>query len=357
MDGRDGVVVHVRKGAGTVQHTACTLLIHYARCSFTYALYSLYSYAGLGTDSAGDLYEVQVETIVRVQVQDPEDEDKKTVVEERIKERWWIPGVNLRLKKPRRPRLELHLSNNRFHELGTIELMKAFETNTSVAHLDISRNGLGAGKWDDRAVDWQFAGSVAIKKALKVNSTLQRLDVSHNSLGSDGASQIGEALLSNTTLTALNISHNHLYGEGAGLLAKAIKAQPVENEPLEGVSTVGGNLTGGLRLLEVANNDISRTKQKALKDICDSKGLSYFISTDPGCFNFEGPRRSANALRELKVKGKPSKRAAARRDRLPKIEMNWAAAGEDDEEHLRRMAVKEALSAIAETSEVEAGKM
>jgi hypothetical protein len=169
------------------------------------------------------------------------------------------------------------------------------------------------------------------------------------SLGSDGASHIGEALLTNTTLTALNISHNHLYGEGAGLLAKAIKAQPVNDGPLDGISTTGGRLNGGLRLLEVANNEISRTKQKMLKDVCDSKGLSYFISTDPGCFNYEGPRATVGALRAVKIKGKPSRRAEERRDRLPKMEMNWTAAGDEDEEMLRRKAVKDALAGIAQT--------
>jgi hypothetical protein len=58
--------------------------------------------------------------------------------------------------------------------------MRAFATNTSVAHLDISRNGLGAGVWDNNTVDWYFAGSDSIKQALKKNVTLQRLDVSHN---------------------------------------------------------------------------------------------------------------------------------------------------------------------------------
>jgi hypothetical protein len=223
--------------------------------------------------------------------------------------------------------------------------MKGFETNTSVVSLDISRNGFGAGVWDDRTVDWHFAGSEAVKRALQANSTLQKLDVSYNSLGSDGASHIGEAILTNTTLTDLNISHNHLYGEGAGLLAKAIAAQDrkLPEDKLEGIKTTGGRQNGGLRVLQVSNNEISTTKQKALKDVCDSRGLSYFISTDPGCFNFEGPLTESNNLQELKVHGKPSKRAQERRDKLPKMKMTWAAVTDEDEDAKRRSEMREAV--------------
>jgi NOL1/NOP2/fmu family ribosome biogenesis protein len=101
-------------------------------------------------------------------------------IDEKIKEKMWIPAPNLTLQKSSKPRLELKLSNAGLKEQGTIELMHIFESNTSVASLDISRNGIGAGKWDNKNVEWHFAGSESIKRALKANTTLLRLDVSHN---------------------------------------------------------------------------------------------------------------------------------------------------------------------------------
>jgi hypothetical protein len=96
-----------------------------------------------------------------------------------------------------------------------------------------------------------------------------------------------------------------------------------------------------LLIAQASGNDISTSQQKKLKEVCDLRGLSYFLSTDPSFFNYEG--REGQGLRLKKTGGSPSKKAQQRRDKLPKMTNNWAAAGEEDEDAKRRSAMRDAV--------------
>ncbi|KAL9975267.1 hypothetical protein ACROYT_G012413 [Oculina patagonica] len=105
----------------------------------------------------------------------------------------------------------LDVSKNGIGSPGAGSLSETLTVNTTLTHLDLTMNRIG------------YSGAGSLSKALKVNTTLTHLDLTGNRIGDSGASSLSKALKVNTTLTHLDLTGNRIGDSGAGSLSKALK--------------------------------------------------------------------------------------------------------------------------------------
>ena len=91
-----------------------------------------------------------------------------------------------------------------------VSLSKALSVNSSLTHLDLSKNSIGD------------SGATSLTQALAVNSSLTNLDLSKNSIGDSGALSLSQALAVNSSLTNLDLSANSIGDSGAASLSQAL---------------------------------------------------------------------------------------------------------------------------------------
>mmetsp|Transcript_11826 Transcript_11826/g.16520 ORF Transcript_11826/g.16520 Transcript_11826/m.16520 type:complete len:226 (-) Transcript_11826:1318-1995(-) len=93
-------------------------------------------------------------------------------------------------------------------------LLSIVHSNTSLTHLDLTRNGL----------DSQMANLLGAM--LEECNTLVHLNLSHNRIGEEGCVSIAEGIgkNQNTRLRELNLSYNMVYNEGGTALGQMIRA-------------------------------------------------------------------------------------------------------------------------------------
>ena len=96
------------------------------------------------------------------------------------------------------------------HMYEAVSLSKALSVNSSLTHLDLSRNSIGA------------FGAASLSQALEVNSSLTNLDLRENSIGNAGAATLSQALAVNSSLTNLVLSDNSIGDSGAATLSQAL---------------------------------------------------------------------------------------------------------------------------------------
>ena len=104
----------------------------------------------------------------------------------------------------------LDLSKNSIGDSGATSLTQALAVNSSLTNLNVSRNSIGD------------SGAVSLSQALAVNSSLTNLDLSLNSIGHCGAASLSQALAVNSSLTNLNVSGNCIGDSGAVSLFQAL---------------------------------------------------------------------------------------------------------------------------------------
>ena len=104
----------------------------------------------------------------------------------------------------------LNLSGNSIRESEPASLSQALEVNSSLTNLDLSGNSI------------REPGAASLSQALAVNSSLAYLDLSGNSIGFSGAAYLSQALAVNSSLTNLDLSGNSIGESGAASLSKAL---------------------------------------------------------------------------------------------------------------------------------------
>ena len=150
----------------------------------------------------------------------------------------------------------LELGRCGFTAEGTNSIVDALKVNSTLEHLNISRNSIGDSDNTNMGLAVTHSSGPALTEMLKVNHTLQTLDMSYNSgvtevcgtffffiaeglkhnsglkhlelrgcgITADGANSIADALKVNRTLEHLNISCNSIGDTGFAHIAEALKS-------------------------------------------------------------------------------------------------------------------------------------
>ena len=104
----------------------------------------------------------------------------------------------------------LDLSKNSIGDSEAASLSQALAVNSSLTNLDLSRNSIGG------------SGAASLSQGLAVNSSLTHLDLSGNSIGDSGAASLSQGLAVNSSLTNLDLSWNSIGGSGAASLSQGL---------------------------------------------------------------------------------------------------------------------------------------
>ena len=104
----------------------------------------------------------------------------------------------------------LNLSNNKIDASGAKSLSEALSVNTALTHLNLDGNLL------------RDHGAARLSVALSFNTTLTHLNLHGNSIGDFGAAHLFQALSRNTTLTDLNLGSNEIGDSDADSLFQAL---------------------------------------------------------------------------------------------------------------------------------------
>ena len=96
---------------------------------------------------------------------------------------------------------------------GAVELAAALCKNTTLQHLDLNHNPIGA----------HVKGVTAVVKMLVVNKTLTRLELQECHISSEGAVELAAALCKNSTLKHLDLDHNPIGVEGASSMSDMLQ--------------------------------------------------------------------------------------------------------------------------------------
>ncbi|CAH3103711.1 unnamed protein product, partial [Porites lobata] len=133
----------------------------------------------------------------------------------------------------------LDLSKNSIGDSEAASLSQALAVNSSLTNLDLSRNSIGDSgaaslsqalaanssltnlNLSTKSID--FSGAASLSLALAVNSSLTNLDLSTNSIGFSGAASLSQALAVNSSLTNLYLSRNFIGDSGAASLSQALE--------------------------------------------------------------------------------------------------------------------------------------
>ena len=140
---------------------------------------------------------------------------------------------------------ELNLQNCQISSKGAVELTAGLSKNTTLKHLNLSHNPIGAHE----------DGVAAVAKLLEVcgdhsNFTLTQLELRDCRISGQGARKVAAALCENSTLKYLNLNHNHIGVEGASSISdmlrhnKSLEVLHLRNESVgeEGVHKLINNL-------------------------------------------------------------------------------------------------------------------
>ena len=108
---------------------------------------------------------------------------------------------------------KLYLKDCHISSEGTVELATALCKNTTLKHLDLSRNPIGE----------HVEGVAAVAKMLVENKTLTVLDLHDCHINSEDAVELAAALCKNSTLKHLNLDHNPIGVKGASSMSDMLQ--------------------------------------------------------------------------------------------------------------------------------------
>ncbi|KAJ3075222.1 hypothetical protein HDU98_008829 [Podochytrium sp. JEL0797] len=129
---------------------------------------------------------------------------------------------------------------------GAQAIAAVLESNTSIAHLDLSNNFIEG-------------GGASIGRSLQINRTLLHLDLTNNKLALQGGAEIAEMLAFNGTLQTLILKGNALGDKEATLLAEGLK----QNSSLQ-VLDLSYNKIGDLGSIAIGAGLVSNDSLKEL---------------------------------------------------------------------------------------------
>ena len=230
---------------------------------------------------------------------------------------------------------ELDLRDCHISSEGAVELAAALCKNTTLKHLDLSRNPIGEHvegatavakmllenkaltKLDLRDCHISSEGAVELAAALCTNTTIEDLDLSHNPIGEhvEGATAVAKILVENKALTELDLQDCHISSEGAVELAAALctnttiedldlSHNPI-GEHVEGATAVAKILVENKALTELDLRDCHISSEGAVElaaALCKNTTLKHLdLSRNPIGEHVEGTTAVAKMLLENKA--------------------------------------------------------